>query len=299
MTLVDRTPRRIGDLQPVGPLAFGTWRFTNTDLAHRRDLVAAALDHGLNLFDTADVYGLDWNGSGFGSVESALGEVLARDPGLRARIVLATKGGIRPPTPYDSSPEWIRRACEDSLRRLGVDHVDIYQIHRPDLFAHPAEVAGILTDLYNEGKIRYVGVTNFDSRQFEALAAHLPFPIVSSQFQFSVVDLEPLRDGTFDTVLKNGVQSMAWSPLAGGRVATGRDIPVGLIECLDRLAEREGVDRATVALAFVLAHPSRPIAILGSQQTERIAAATRALSIRLDRADVYAVVQESDGRPLP
>ncbi|MFM7872507.1 MAG: aldo/keto reductase, partial [Actinomycetota bacterium] len=151
-------------------------------------------------------------------------------------------------------------------------------------------MAGTLTDLHNEGKIRYVGVTNFDSRQFEALAAHLPFPIVSSQFQYSAVDLEPLRDGTFDTVLKNGVQSMAWSPLAGGRVATGRDIPVGLIECLDRLAEREGVDRATVALAFVLAHPSRPIAILGSQQVERIAAATGALSIRLDRADVYAIV---------
>jgi len=99
MTLVDDTPRRIGDLQPVGPLAFGTWRFTNTDLGHRRDHVTAALDHGLNLFDTADVYGLDWNGSGFGSIESALGEVLARDPGLRERIVLATKVGIRPPAP--------------------------------------------------------------------------------------------------------------------------------------------------------------------------------------------------------
>lgn len=299
MTLVDDTPRRIGELQPVGPLAFGTWRFTSSDLEHRRNLVAVALDHGLNLFDTADVYGLDWNGSGFGSVESALGEVLARDPGLRGKIVLATKGGIRPPTPYDSSPEWIRRACEDSLRRLRVDHVDIYQIHRPDLFAHPADLAGILSDLRDEGKIRHVGVTNFETRQFEALAAHLPFPIVSNQFQYSVVDLEPLRDGTFDAVLKNGVQSMAWSPLAGGRVATGRDIPVGLIERLDRLAEREGVDRATVALAFVLAHPSRPIAIVGSQQPDRIAAAVRALSIRLDRADVYGIVQESDGRPLP
>lgn len=299
MTLVDDTPRRIGELQPVGPLAFGTWRFTSSDLEHRRNLVAVALDHGLNLFDTADVYGLDWNGSGFGSVESALGEVLARDPGLRGKIVLATKGGIRPPTPYDSSPEWIRRACEDSLRRLRVDHVDIYQIHRPDLFAHPADLAGILSDLRDEGKIRHVGVTNFDSHQFEALAAHLPFPVVSNQFQYSVVDLEPLRDGTFDAVLKNGVQSMAWSPLAGGRVATGRDIPVGLIERLDRLAEREGVDRATVALAFVLAHPSRPIAIVGSQQPDRIAAAVRALSIQLDRADVYGIVQESDGRPLP
>jgi predicted oxidoreductase len=299
MTLIDDTPRLIGDLPPVGPLAFGTWRFTSSDLDHRRALVAAALDHGLNLFDIADVYGLDWNGSGFGSVESALGEVLARDPGLRGKIVLATKGGIRPPTPYDSSPEWIRRSCEDSLRRLRVDHVDLYQIHRPDLFTHPAELAGILTDLRDEGKIRFVGVTNFDCHRFETLAAHLPFPIVSNQFQYSVVDLEPLRDGTFDTVLRNGVQSMAWSPLAGGRVATGRDIPAGLIECLDRLAEREGVDRATVALAFVLAHPSKPIAIVGSQRTERIAAATRALSIRLDRADVYAILQASDGRPLP
>lgn len=299
MSLVDDSPRQIGDLDPVGPLAFGTWRFTDSDLVRRRNLVVAALDHGLNFFDTADVYGLDWNGSGFGSVETALGEILAREPGLRDRMVLATKGGIRPPIPYDSSSVWIRRACEDSLRRLGVDHVDLYQIHRPDLFTHPAEVAGVLADLRNEGKIRCVGVTNFQTQQCEALAAHLPFPIVANQFQYSVVDLGPLRDGTFDSVMKDGVQPLAWSPLAGGRIASGEDVPPAVVALLDQVAAREGVDRATVALAFVLAHPSKPIAIIGTQRPERIEVARRALSVRLDRSDVYAIIQASEGRPLP
>lgn len=299
MSLVDDSLRQVGDLDPVGPLAFGTWRFTDTDLARRKDLVSAALDHGLNFFDTADVYGLDWNGSGFGSVESALGEVLAREPGLRNRIVLATKGGIRPPIPYDSSPAWIRRACEDSLRRLGVDHIDLYQIHRPDFFTHPADVAGILAELRDEGKIRYVGVTNFRTDQFDALSAHLSIPIVANQFQYSVVDLGPLRDGTFDAAMKEGVQPLAWSPLAGGRIVSGEGVPPALMEILDVVAAREGVDRATVALAFVLAHPSRPIAILGTQRPERIEAATRALSVQLNRSDMYSMIQESEGRPLP
>jgi aryl-alcohol dehydrogenase-like predicted oxidoreductase len=86
--------------------------------------------------------------------------VLAAAPQLRDRMVLATKGGITPPVPYDSSPAYLRAACEASLRRMGVDVIDLYQIHRPDLFAHPAEVAATLTGLRDEGKIREVGVSN-------------------------------------------------------------------------------------------------------------------------------------------
>jgi aryl-alcohol dehydrogenase-like predicted oxidoreductase len=135
--LVDPTPRFIGDLFSVGPLALGTWRFTDPDVDGGRRLLETALDLDMNLIDTADVYGLDWGGSGFGSVEENLGRVLAASPGLRDRLVLATKGGIRPGVPYDSSPGWLGQACEDSLRRLQVDVIDVYQIHRSDLFAHP------------------------------------------------------------------------------------------------------------------------------------------------------------------
>ena len=92
MNLVDLSSRTLGQLGDVGPFSFGMWRFTDTDLNRRIELVEAALSAGLNLIDTADVYGLDWNGTGFGTVEIALGEVLQQRPELRERMVLATKG---------------------------------------------------------------------------------------------------------------------------------------------------------------------------------------------------------------
>jgi predicted oxidoreductase len=298
-SLVDGTPRQFGSLPPVGPISFGLWRFTHDDVAAAQQLLEAAIDAGLNLVDTSDVYGLDWGGTGFGSVEALLGRVLTAAPTLRDRIVLATKGGIVPPIPYDSSPRALRDACEASLRRLGVDVIDLYQIHRPDMYAHPAAVADTLAALRDAGKIREVGVSNHTVAQVEALAAHLPFPIVTNQPEYSAAHLAPMRDGTFDACMRDGVVPLAWSPLAGGRLATGNGVPPELLAVIDRLAEREHTDRATIALAFVLAHPARPVAIVGTQRSERLAASTEALSVQLDRADVYAIVQASEGAPLP
>jgi predicted oxidoreductase len=299
MTLVDATPRTIGSLPPVGPLAFGLWRFTDPDARTGQALIEAALDAGMNLIDNADVYGFDWGGTGFGTVEDNLGAVLRVAPFLRDGMVLATKGGIVLPTPYDSSPAALRSACEGSLRRMGVDVIDLYQIHRPDMFAHPADVAATLTALRDEGKIREVGVSNHTPAQVTALAAHLPFPIAANQPEYSAVHLDPLRDGTLDDCMRAGTVPLAWSPLAGGRLATGDGVRPELLALLDDLATREGVDRATISLAFVLAHPSRPVAIVGTQRAERLTASTAALGVHLDRADVYAIVQASEGVPLP
>jgi predicted oxidoreductase len=298
-SLVRSTPRSLGSIGPVGPIAYGQWRYTSSDVTVAHALLETALDNGMNLIDTADVYGLDWGGTGFGTVEELLGRVLARAPRLRDRAVIATKGGIVPPVPYDSSPGRLRSACEDSLRRLGVDTIDLYQVHRPDLFAHPADVAATLAELRQAGKIREVGVSNHSASQVAALQAHLPFPIASDQPEFSAVALTPMRDGTLDRCMETGRVPLAWSPLAGGRLATGDGIDAALLEVLDTIARRESVERWQVALAFVLAHPSAPVAIIGTQRTERIAAATRALEISLDRNDAYAIVQASEGRPLP
>jgi predicted oxidoreductase len=299
MTLVHASPRCLGSLGDVGPLALGQWRFTGDDVGAAHKLVEGALDAGLNLIDTADVYGLDWGGAGFGACEELLGRVLAAAPGLRDRMVLATKGGIAPPTPYDSSPAALRAACEASLRRLHVDVIDLYQIHRPDLLTHPADVAATLTELRDAGKIREAGVSNHTPAQVAALRAHLSFPLVSNQPQYSAVHLDPLRDGTFDACMRDGVVPLVWSPLAGGRLATGDGVRPELLDVVDGLAAREGVDRGTIALAFALAHPARPVAILGTQRPERIAASLRALGVTLDRADAYAIIQASEGRPLP
>jgi predicted oxidoreductase len=299
MTLVDASPRPIGSLPPVGPLAFGLWRFTEPDVGTSQRLLEAALDAGMNLIDNADVYGFDWGGTGFGRVEEILGSVLAVAPHLRERMVLATKGGITPPVPYDSSPAYLRAACEASLRRMGVEVIDLYQIHRPDMLTHPAAVAETLAALRSEGKIREVGVSNHTPAQVAALAAHLPFPIASNQPEFSAVHLAPLRDGTLDDCMRTGMTMLAWSPLGGGRLATGDGVSPELLAVIDRLAEREQVDRATIAVAFVLAHPSRPVAILGTQNPDRLAGSVAALDVMLDRQDVYAIIQASEGIPLP
>ncbi len=299
MTLVNSSPRVLGSLGPVGPLAYGLWRFTNDDTSVAHGLIETALDAGMNLIDTSDVYGFDWGGTGFGQVEEILGRVIAASSELRDRMVLATKGGIAPPVPYDSSPAYLRAACEASLRRLQVDVIDLYQIHRPDLYTHPADVAATLTALRDEGKIREVGVSNHTPAQTDALAAHLPFPIATDQPEFSAVHLDPMRNGTFDRCLRTGTVPMAWSPLAGGALATGDGVRPELLGALDSLAEREGVDRSQVAMAFVLAHPAAPIAIVGSQNPERIRSAAGALGVLLDRHDVYQIVQASDGVTLP
>lgn len=298
-SLVDSSPTTLGSLPPVGRLSFGLWRYTNTDVAAAQGVLEAALDVGMNLVDNADVYGFDWGGTGFGQVEEILGSVLAASPGLRDRMVLASKGGIMPPLPYDSSPAYLRSACEASLTRMGVDVIDLYQIHRPDLYAHPADVAATLTELRNSGKIREVGISNHTPAQVAALQAHLDFPIVANQPEFSATHLDPMRDGTLDQCMQLGIAPMAWSPLAGGSLATGDGVSAELLTELDRLAARENVERGHIAMAFVLAHPSKPIAIVGSQNTERITDTVRALDVQLDRSDVYAIVQASEGVPLP
>ena len=276
-SLIDPTPRTLGSLGEVGPLALGQWRFTNEDPAAAQALIEAALDAGLNLIHTADVYGLDWGGTGFGSCEALLGAVLAAAPGLRDRMVLATKGGIVPPTPYDSSPRAMRRAVAASQRRLGVDVIDLWQVHRPDLLTHPADVAETLGALRAEGTIREVG-RRTTPRPRRALQAHLPFPLVSTQPEYSAVHLDPLRDGTFDACMRDGVVALVWSPLAGGRLATRRRRPgPSCSPCSTAWPSGRGSIGPRSPWPSSLAHPGRPVAIIGTQNPERIRSALDAL----------------------
>lgn len=267
------------------------------DVAGARAQVETALDHGMTLIDTADIYGID-AGSGFGGAEDLLGRVLADAPELRDRMVLATKGGIVPGVPYDSSPASLRAACEASLRRLRVDVIDLYQVHRPDLLAHPAEVAEVLAGLRSSGVVREVGVSNHTPAQVAALRAHLgDVPLVTTQPELSLLHLDPVDDGTLDDAMAHGLTPLAWSPLAGGRLATG-DVREGLATALDSLAERKSTTRTAVALAWVMAHPSGPIPIIGTQRPERIREAAAALDVALSRADWYSLVAAA-GRDLP
>jgi predicted oxidoreductase len=296
------------DLIPLGktPLhvsrvAWGMWRFRGEDVRGARELVETALECGINLLDTADVYGPD-NGEPFGAAEALLGRVLRESPHLRDRFVLASKGGIVIGTPYDSSPTYLRSAVEASLRRMGVDRIDLYQIHRPDLLAHPADVARTLDDMRRDGKIGEVGVSNYTAAQTAALQAHLPFPFANTQVEFSPLAIEPLSDGVLDQAMASDLGVLAWSPLAQGRLGEGEaaDGRVNAVRtALDQVAARAGVSRTVAAYAWILAHPALPIPIVGSQRPERIREAVRALGVTLTRPEWYAVLTAARGAPLP
>ncbi len=293
-------PVRLGLEGPqVAPLAWGMWRFAGRSRDDAAKLVHAALDAGITLLDTADIYGFDGSG-GFGDAEALLGEVLANDPGLRERFVLATKGGIRPPLPYDQSTGYLVEAIDASLRRLGVDRIDLWQIHRPDILAHPHEVAAALDKAQSAGKIGAVGVSNFTQIQIGALASFLTRPLVTTQPEISPLRIDCFENGEMDQAMALGLVPMAWSPLGGGRLADPQDARARAVAAaLDTVAQDRGISRTVAAYSWLMAHPARIVPIVGSQRAERIAEAAAALTVRWTREDWYGVFIAARGENLP
>ena len=285
----------------ISPIAWGMWRLaedgrTATEAAR---LVHAALDAGITLLDTADIYGFDGR-QGFGDAEALLGEVLAAEPGLRGRMVLASKGGILPPLPYDQSAAYLREAIDASLRRLRTDSLDLWQIHRPDILAHPHEVARVLDDAVASGKIRTLGVSNFTLHQTAALNQFLGHKLVSTQPEISPLRITCFENGELDQAMMLGLTVLAWSPLGGGRLAspeTARDKAVAAE--LDRVACEQGVSRTVAAYSWLMAHPAGVVPIIGSQNAARIAEGADALKVRWTRQDWYAVLVAARGEALP
>ena len=285
----------------VSPIAWGMWRLAEDGrtAADAAKLVHAALDAGITFLDTADIYGFDGNG-GFGDAEALLGDVLAAEPGLRDRMVLATKGGIMPPLPYDQSAEYLRAAIDASLTRLKVDSVDLWQIHRPDILAHPQEVARVLDDAVASGKVRTLGVSNFTCAQTAALNHFLGQKLVTTQPEISPLRIDCFENGELDQAMMLGLTPMAWSPLGGGRLAapeTARDKAVAA--ALDAVASAQGVSRTVAAYSWLMAHPAGIIPIIGSQNAARIAEGAAALTVRWTRTDWYAVLVAARGERLP
>jgi len=285
----------------ISSIAWGMWRLAEggRSAADAAKLVHTALDAGITLLDTADIYGFDGK-TGFGDAEALLGEVLAAEPGLRQRMVLATKGGIMPPLPYDQSADYLNTAIDASLKRLKTDVIDLWQIHRPDILAHPQEVARVLDDAVKAGKIRTLGVSNFTMPQTAALNHFLGNKLVSTQPEISPLRIDCFENGELDQAMMLGLTPFAWSPLGGGRLAapeTARDKAVAT--ALDAVVSAQGVSRSVAAFSWLMAHPAGIIPIIGSQQAERIAETAAALSVKWTRTDWYAVLVAARGVPLP
>ena len=286
----------------VSSLAWGMWRFAGRSVLEARALIDAAFESGITLFDTADIYGFDGQ-SGFGEAEALLGRIFAEDRGARDRMVLATKGGIMPPIPYDSSPEYLETALDASLRRLGVDRVDLYQIHRPDVLTHPHELARFAEKAYARGKIGAFGVSNFTPAQTRTLIALMPthgIALSTIQPEISPLEIRPIEDRTLDIAMQHELAVLAWSPLGGGRIAnpaTPREHAVA--DALDKVGNSFGVSRSAAAYSWLMAHPARPIPIVGSQNADRIRESADAYRIVWTRELWYQVLVAARQERLP
>src|SRR5207248_1472710 len=168
----------------------GTWNPAEVGPANRRRAIAAfeaALEAGITLYDHADIYG-------GGSCEEVFKDCLTAVPGSRERIVIATKGGIRQGY-YDLSAPYLTACVERSLGRMGIEYIDLYQLHRPDPLTHPAETARALNDVLRRGLIRAVGVSNYYPEQARALQRYVDAPLRSNQIEISLMRLAPLYEG--------------------------------------------------------------------------------------------------------
>ena len=298
-------------------LCFGCWRIAGTwnpaeitpaSEAAGRQAVRTAVEQGYTLFDLADIYCQ-------GESERIFGEALREMPGARDQVVIATKCGIRRPDDppgapyrYDFSKEYILRSCEDSLRRLGIDTIDLYQLHRPDFLMDPTEVASAFETLRTSGKVREFGVSNFRPSQVTALQRSCPMPLLVNQVEISLARLDPFSDGTLDQCLAETMTPMAWSPLAGGKLGDGARRVLASQEgyrtetlnaALDVMGRELGVGRTVVALAWLLRHPSGIIPIVGSTNPERIREAAAADRITLSREQWYQLFTLARGESLP
>jgi predicted oxidoreductase len=295
-------------------LAYGCWRIAgkeaDTDCQARgRKAVIAAYEAGYTLFDHADIYGQ-------GRAETIFGQVLKEVCGMRDRVLLASKCGIRPcgdpvadaPYRYDFSAEHIIRSCEGSLNRLGVERIDLYQLHRPDYLMCPEEVAEAFSTLKQAGKVREFGVSNFRPSQVAALQKACPMRLVVHQVEISLANRTCLDDGTLDQCLAEGMTPLAWSPLAGGLLGNGarRLLPLqeayrteAVVTVLDKIAQTRGVGRTAVALAWLLKHPSQIVPIVGSTEPARIREAVSADTVVLSREEWYGLLEAARGERLP
>ena len=299
-------------------LAYGCWRlagtskpaeFTPAHEAAGRRAVITAYETGYTLFDNADIYG-------GGMAEEILGRVLREVSGMRERVIITTKCGVRhagnpqPDSPerYDFAPEYIVTSCEQSLKRLGIETVDLYMLHRPDYLADPHAIAGAFAQLQDAGKVRYFGVSNFRPTLLSALQAACPMPLIAHQVEISLGKLNAFEDGTLDQCLEKRITPQAWSPLAGGLLGDGakRLLPAqksyrteATVKVLDEIAKARGVSRTVMALAWLLKHPSRIMPIVGSNNPDRIREAASAPDVELTREEWYRLLGAARAEPLP
>lgn len=296
---------------PQGPtlsrMVCGTWRMLDEGAITAQEInrrLNICLDLGITTIDTAEIYGLY-------RVEAALGEVLALSPGLRDRLEIVTKAGIYVPHSgapgvrtghYDASGARLIASVDQALRQMQTDRLDLFLVHRPDWLTGIDDTAEGLNALLASGKIGHAGVSNYTPSQFAALQSRLDRPLATNQVEFSLLHMDPMFDGSFDQAQETRTCPMAWSPLAGGKLFGAATAPAAgrLAAEAARLAEAyDGASLEQLAYAWVMAHPARPLPVIGTNRTDRIRSAARAADLRLAREDWFALWVAAKGHGIP
>jgi predicted oxidoreductase len=291
---------RLSDSIEFSRLVYGMWRIgddTDTSVGHVQAKIRACLDQGITSFDQADIYG------GY-VAEAILGDALKADAGLRPRMEIVTKCAIVAPAGryadapvkhYDTSRAHIERSVENSLRDMAIDHIDLLLIHRPDPFMDHFETGAALDDLVASGKVRGVGVSNFRPYDVELLQSAMKTPLLTNQIEMSLGQIGPFTNGDLAFHQRHGQPVMAWSPLGGGGLMSGND---KLHVVMDEIASDAGVDRAAVAVAFLLAHPACILPVMGTNNLDRIKRIGDATRVALDRPTWFRLYEAAQGHEV-
>ncbi len=281
--------------------------------------IDAATSIGITLFDHADVYRR-------GKAETVFGRILRSRPGLRDQLTIQSKCGVRldeggVAVQYDLSKAWILQAVDESLARLGIDHLDVLLLHRPDPLMRATDVAEALGSLSRAGKVRHYGVSNMSASQMGELQRCLPEPLVACQLEMSlgkrdwierdlmVNDDAPgvgFPDGTLEYCREHDVQVQAWAPLARGfysgatpRAAT--DAQRRTSELVATMAASRGTSREAIVLGWLLRHPADIQPVIGTATTSRILACADAVrqADLMTRSEWYALLAAARGANPP
>lgn len=291
---------KLTDSLSLSNIVYGMWRLgddADTSPAHIQAKIESCLAQGITSMDQADIYG------GY-EAEEILGKAL-RGTGLRDQIEIVTKCDIVAPVGrhsaarvkyYDTSRAHITQSVEDSLRLMGIDHIDLLLIHRPDPMMDHHETGQALDDLVASGKVGNIGVSNFRPWDCELLQSAMTTPLATNQIEISVLEHTPFTNGDIAWLQQHGVPPMAWSPLAGGALFAPENKP--LHDTMADIAGRFGVDVATLAVAWLLAHPARIIPVMGTNNLDRISTLGRAADITIDRQSWFEIYTAALGREV-
>ena len=275
---------------------------TPADKTKGKLALRAALEAGYNHFDHADIYG-------GGHCESLFGELLTElkqeTPTIREQLIITSKAGIRfEPQRYDFSTDYLTTSVENSLKRLNVDYLDMFLLHRPDYLFNAEEVAQTFQQLKASGKVKHFGVSNFSPSQVSLLQSALDEPLLVNQIEINIHNISSLTDGSLDQCQQLGITPIACCPLGGvaypawGNTFSTADEQRIEIE-LARQAELYNCSPWQLILAWLLKHPANICPIIGSTTPERIVAAKQALGIEYNHADWYRLLEARNGYAQP